>query len=166
MEFKISEEWLKKFMETEYLVNCGTDTNLKYDFDYVVVKTEEKALKQLTSTKWENTLWNKYQDVGAYMSVHHRQDKELDAAWNKLAKQWWEARDEFRVHVEKYVKNDERFKLLCDEIVNVTGFFLQTYALRDYCKSEFLMQVIEVYLSGHLPCGWKGTYANGKLMVY
>ena len=43
-------------------------------------------------------------------------------------------------------------------------FLLDYYA--GYYKSEFHDQLLEIYLSGHLPCGWKGKYPQGNFIVY
>lgn len=36
----------------------------------------------------------------------------------------------------------------------------------DYYESIFFKNLLEVYLSGHIPCGWKGKYPEGKIIVY
>ena len=36
----------------------------------------------------------------------------------------------------------------------------------DFYKADFFIALLEIYLSGHLPCGWNGSYPEGKIMIY
>lgn len=35
-----------------------------------------------------------------------------------------------------------------------------------FYSDEFFDKLLEVYLSGHLPCGWHGKYPSRELMVF
>ena len=43
--------------------------------------------------------------------------------------------------------------------------FLSDY-YSDCYEGEFHKHLLDIYLSGHLPCGWNGKYPQGKFMVY
>ncbi|PGC52826.1 hypothetical protein COM14_03595 [Bacillus pseudomycoides] len=36
----------------------------------------------------------------------------------------------------------------------------------EYYKSAFYKEMLEIYLSGHIPCGWNGKYPEGNIFIY
>lgn len=43
---------------------------------------------------------------------------------------------------------------------------LMEYAYSTYVKPGFHTELLEIYNSGHIPCGWKGKWPQGSLLVF
>ncbi|MNJ71550.1 hypothetical protein D3C77_681030 [compost metagenome] len=43
---------------------------------------------------------------------------------------------------------------------------IMEYTYRIEREPKFYMNLLQVYESGNFPCGWKGSWPNGKLIVY
>lgn len=65
-------------------------------------------------------------------------------------------------------KKEIRFDgiVLEDVIFNVQTLFMVNDYSEYYMADVFFEQMLEIYLSGHLPCGWSGGQKNGKFKVY
>jgi hypothetical protein len=44
--------------------------------------------------------------------------------------------------------------------------FLQAVELNDQLSNTFYLEIGEIYLQGHFPCGWRGNYPKGKMVIY
>ena len=78
-------------------------------------------------------------------------DEYLEKLSDKVKKMW--------------IDEDTSDDIWIDISGNVIDLFMLDY-YAEWCKSEFFEQLLEIYLSGHLPCGWKGKYPQGKFLVY
>ncbi|MCR8984426.1 hypothetical protein NW801_04925 [Brevibacillus laterosporus] len=43
---------------------------------------------------------------------------------------------------------------------------MMEYAYSPYVEPGFHSELIKVYESGHIPCGWKGTWSQGSLLIF
>ena len=48
---------------------------------------------------------------------------------------------------------------------NVLITFICDFYSEQY-HSEFYERMLEIYLSGHLPCGYKGRFQKGSIIIY
>jgi hypothetical protein len=56
--------------------------------------------------------------------------------------------------------------ILSDVKFNVQTLFLINHYSEYYTTDIFFEKMLEIYLSGHLPCGWSGGQKNGIFKVY
>lgn len=97
-------------------------------------------------------------------------DEKVDNLWNSIFNSLWE-----------YVyKEMENIDLDRKELEDIDGFiyndFLSIIAYKSLAKIDdknidendkmFLEKQIEVYKDGGFPCGWKGQFPNGIMVVY
>lgn len=52
------------------------------------------------------------------------------------------------------------------EIYSVVLTFLLLYAFKQYKEEPFHNELLNIYEQGYFPCGWKGTYPNGKIIIF
>ena len=161
-EMEFSKEFVDKVMNCVFFTRCGEKDD--FDFEVEYVKTVDKAVKQINSTKWENTYLEAANEFSVFMVRNHMDDFSRANDIIKLAKQ------KYLVEMGEKVKkawSDEESK---DSIwMDVSFIMVKLFSLdhySEYFKSEFYEHLLEVYLSGHLPCGWKGKYPQGKLIVF
>lgn len=121
--------------------------------------------KNINSIKWENLCLERRGDFTEYLLKNHK------AKYNK----YWNV--EVRMIKEKYISkisekigialqdNDLSIDVLDDIKMNILSIFMLEY-YSEYYSSEFYNKMLEIYLAGHLPCGWSGKYPDGKFIVY
>jgi len=64
-------------------------------------------------------------------------------------------------------RNEKRFliEILDDVKMNIVLILMADF-YSDFYKADFFIALLEIYFSGHLPCGWNGSYPEGKIMIY
>lgn len=159
----IKKDFLDKINNCAWFENCGDGS---YDrFEVVVVKDREKAIKSVTSMKWGNICLEAQNDLTSYLFFNQRESYEKD--WNNevvhIKQEYWsKMSDPILAALEARGLPEEVLK---DVQFNVVALFMANFYSECY-SSAFYEQMLEIYLSGHLPCGWSGGKKSGKFMVY
>lgn len=97
-------------------------------------------------------------------------DEKVDNLWNSIFDSLWG-------YIYKEIKN---LNLDRKELEDIDGFiyndFLSIIAYKSFAEIDdkeidenekmFLEKQIEVYKNGAFPCGWKGEFPNGVMVVY
>ena len=161
---EIKQEFFQKLLEGKWLENCGSDENITYDFKVMQVSKEE-ALKRIASIKWVNTCLDAENDLTGYLFLNHR--KEYESYWNKQVE---------KLHAEYYPKIEalirpkaEALGLSEEAIANIRINFIRimmNHYYSEYFEAEFLNRLMDIYLSGHIPCGITGNRKTGTIMIY
>lgn len=158
---EISNDLKNKLYQCNWLENCSTTENADYHFEVVFTNNPKKAVKGITSVKWEKFCLEKRGDFTAYLFQNHRQ--EYNELWNKTVR---EIKSSIFPPIESKIKAVLENRDLPEDILHDILFNLITILMIDFysCdfKTEFFDNLLIVYLSGHLPCGMEGE----KLIVY
>jgi len=143
--------------------NCGSvPENIE---NIVVAKTHDSVVKNITSTRWLNITLDAQGDITVFLCLNHREEYKN---WNAVI-------HETNALIEKYllgkiVDGLTLIGLNNDDVLNVvlshTRLIIAANAWEKYFESPFFHRLLLVYQAGHLPCGWKGTPKEGKLIVY
>ena len=64
-----------------WLSNCGTNQNCTYSFDVFLVSSLKDALKNISSSKWENVCLEEYGNITEYLAKN--QKNEYNQHWNE-----------------------------------------------------------------------------------
>lgn len=161
---EIKHEFFKKLLDCKWLENCGNDKDVTYDFEVIQVKKEE-ALKRIVSLKWENTCLDAHNDLIGYLFTNHYD--EYKCLWNKQVKI---LHAEYFPQIEEKIRKSILEKDLPEEVIpdiriNFIRIMMNHY-FSEYYESQFLNKLLDIYLSGHLPCGFTGNHETGKIMIY
>jgi len=161
---ELKKDFLDKIDSCAWFENCGDGS---FDrFEVVVVKDKEKAIKNITSTKWENVYMEQQGNLTEYLFINHRDL--YSESWNREIQH---IKQEYLGKLlDLFVPVLENKGLTGKKIVdnvryNIMLLFMASF-YSEYYSSEFFEQMLEIYLSGHLPCGWSGSKKSGKFMVY
>ncbi len=124
----------------------------------------DEALESINSLKWETITLEESGDLTAYLAVN---EKELyNANWNKLVVK---IKDVVIPTIDRKIDElvqagrlleDMRAQIRYDII---TIIMAKTFA--EYFVSDFFNLLGDVYTAGYIPCGWKGRYPKGKLLI-
>ncbi len=159
---EINKDFYQELLTIDFFNQCGMPINDLYEFNVYVEKDFDKAIKSLSKTSWSNITLEEQNLLSAYLLKNHRDD--YNEKWNQQAK----------INREKLIppivsKLEE--KNICKEIIDDTKWLLMSTLMYNYYsefgfESELLKQVLCIWKSGHLPCGYSGKYPNRKLRVY
>lgn len=162
---EISETLYNKLIECNWLENCGTKRKCQYSFEAYQVMDTHKMLKNIQSIKWENACLDKRGYLTEYLCLNVQ--GEYDRYWNTTvrtikANYLPKILDKIQVAIGD---NNLPEEVMQDIRFNVLNIFMAEF-YSAYYVSEFSKQLLEIYLSGHLPCGWHGKYPDGMIMMF
>lgn len=128
------------------------------------------ALKAISSVRWENMVLDQRGDFTEQLSI--RAAKGLgheEREWNKLVGEFKEKylpglRDQWEKGLDWIALNRK-------EVLDDIAFNILAIATLDAYKDilpmpQFFQRMLEIYQSGFLPCGWKGTKEKGCFVVF
>lgn len=158
------ENMVIRLKNIQWFENCGcVNAVSKYEISYA--KGIDSAIKQCSSTRWENILLDKSQDVSSYISVYRVKTK---YSWNEVVSVIKrdvlpELLDYIYGKVSTKYEESKELKL---EIYSVVFTILILYAFHEYKEEPFHNELLNIYEQGYFPCGWKGTYPDGKIIIF
>ena len=159
----LKENFVEQIMNCSWFENCG---DVSFDkFEVVFLKNKSEVVKSIKSIKWENICLEKQGDFTFYLSQNCK--KQYNEMWNT------EVKNVKNMYISKLskgfkaglLKSNLPLDILDDIKFNVVTLFMLNY-FSDYYTSEFFEQMLQIYLSGHLPCGWSDNVEGGKFKVY
>lgn len=159
---EINKELYQNLLSIDFFAQCGNSVEGLYEFDVCTEKDLNKAIKSLSKTSWENIILEEQNKLTTYLFKNYR-DK-YNNTWNNQAE--INQKELIPPIIQKLEdKNIEK------EVIEDTKWILMSILMYDYYsefgyKSEFLDQILNIWKSGHLPCGYSGKYPNGKLRVF
>jgi len=160
---EIKESFIKLIMECDWLRNCGRESDLGFEVEYV--KSRSKVEKLIKGIKWENVCLETGGDFTEFLHKNHKED--YNRYWNEIVVR---VKKEYIIIISEaieiaLVEFKDKDSIMSDIKFNlVTLFMLNFYS--EYYSSDFYNKMLSIYLSGHLPCGWSGNYPEGKFIVY
>ncbi len=109
--------------------------------------------------KWSNLIFEKFQDCGSIRGG-------IYAKWDFVAK---EARKDGAPKIIETIKKNNLDKDMMKLIEEDLKFHLISCLIIQNYKSDnskIFEQILEVYLSGHIPCGYRGSRKAWKIIVH
>lgn len=162
----LKREFIEEILNCQWLQRCGEKDSFKFDVEYLDSKSDIE--KNINSAKWENLCLDRMGDFTTYLLKKHK--AEYNKYWN----------DEIRIIKKEYISeisekvnqsllnkgfNDLAVSILDDIKMNILSIFMLEY-YSYYYSSDFYNNMLEIYLTGHLPCGWTGNYPEGKFIIF
>ncbi|MGS2740054.1 hypothetical protein [Sinomicrobium sp. M5D2P17] len=147
-------------LDINWLSRTGAGSS---DRDVVTLSTVSVASRHLESPEWEDVTLQAANEITARLSVNNHRDFHH---WNTYAQ---EAREFVETHILPELPDVHGFdsKLIIQCVSWDTVHFIMERIYRRGLRPPFFYEnLIQVYQSGHLPCGWEGRWPDGKLKVY
>lgn len=159
---ELKKDFLENIKKCKWLSRCGEIDNFAFD---VKILDKEATLLSINSSKWESIWLEAREDFASYLRKNNNAIYERE--WNTHSKKYRaEYVNPLCDILQTKFPNDEKHKTLIN-LVRSNIIILFMYNLySDYYKSRFLDEMLEIYLSGHMPCGWEGNYPHGKFEVF
>lgn len=157
------QEIYQRIVKINWFSNCGQEMN-DIGINYEQVKDWETAVKKCKSTLWENV---QIEARNILTVALHDNWPDKDRLWNEITDQAKEllnlgvtpAITEFvnRRQLDIAVLHSVRWDILAA---------MMEHAYSPYVKPGFYTELLKVYEAGHFPCGWKGKWPDGNLLIY
>lgn len=144
--------------------NCNNKNAIsEYDISYA--KDINSVIKHCSSIRWANLTLEKREDVRSYLVVKR---VSTSYTWNEVVlyiksdilpsilervKEKWN---------EKYEESEKIINKISSNIVNIIALS----AFSEYKTDPFHEELLKIYEQGYFPCGWKGTYPHGKMVIW
>ena len=164
---KIDSEILSIINEIPWFEKCGNRTEILLNYKYKFV-TEKEMIKSLSGIKWdnlENDEFNKLYDWFRTSSII------LD--WERLVR---EIRKEEMPKIDLLVKDKIKKVFVNEQKLVLDSFHYDllmiimklTISKRFSPNDEphFYNELLEIYKAGQFPCGWRGSYPEGTVLIY
>lgn len=166
MTIELNKQFTESLYNIPWFLKCGDDIP---NFGLRVTSKNE-AIKRNASLKWENTVLDYQGDITSALClrrIHGEGDEEM--LWNNLVNEW---KTVFLPKIEPIWKeNLEKIELNTKEINAMIRFCVLDIVMADTYKSIvpidcFYLNLLKIYRSGHLPCGWSGKKDKGTFYIY
>lgn len=154
---------MTSLQEIEWLTRCGDADRLKSIWPLEILTSWSEAVRSAGSTGWRSFRQERLEELVAHVSQHAA---EAFGDWDVVesaARAWIEE------NVTSILTDELPPQVNLDDIrpeveSDVLGFMMASiYAS---CRPpQFHREVIQIYRSGHFPCGWHGVYPRGSLRV-
>ena len=161
---KLKKKVVSEILSIDWLGNCGKRNMPIIDSKYLVVKNIKKVRKDIDSILWENVCLENRNQLTVFLAFNKPE------IYNNF---WNDGVDEIKQDILPEIINNIEAK--CQELLieNAVGSIqfdivntIMTLSCRDYFHSVFYEDMLKVYKSGHLPCGWKGGFNRGKFEIF
>ena len=163
----IDNDILSMINEIPWFENCGNITEITSNYNYKFV-TEEEMIKSLPSTKWINLETKEFNKL-----IDWFRTSSICLDWNRSVREIKkEEMPKFDLLVKDKIKelfaNEQKLVLDSFHYDLLLIIMKLTISKRFSSNAEpyFFNELLEIYKAGHLPCGWKGSYPEGTILIY
>lgn len=152
-----------RILNINWLNNCGGDI-INIDINYEQVKSWKEAVEKCKSSTWNNTQL----EAGNALTISlHKDWRDKYRMWNSIVDQ---AKKLLNVEIipiiSKQLNNNTLDTAVQQSIEWDMISAMMEHVYSPYVKPGFYTMLLKVYEEGHFPCGWKGKYPDGKLLIY
>lgn len=161
---KISEKIVNELEEVEWFINCGKIKSVDYDVSYA--KGLSSLIKHIGSTRWENVKLEETNKLRlAAMKVG---EQNFSEAWKRLM---LDIQNDIMPQIEEKISNELKDAQMFDQKILISvktniRFIILAYTYQEYIEPKFAKCLLDVYKAGCIPCGWKGVYPQGKMIIF
>ncbi|MGF9642350.1 hypothetical protein [Paenibacillus sp. FSL L8-0502] len=147
----------------DFFSNCGDAINAALNVNVTQVRNWVDVEKKVNST-WDNV---RLQIRNQLTSTLHENWREEYRQWNNIT---MEAKlllkDGVLKNISTFIERNKLNNCIYESVEWDLLTAMMEYAYSTYVKPGFHTELLEIYNSGHIPCGWKGKWPQGSLLVF
>lgn len=153
----------------DWFMHCGSEAIADLPFQYKLVQDASSALSSAVEQNWEDAGTEAQGDLTEYLAKNHSDS--YGGHWNRLGDEIEaQLRSEIMPRVNKALAKIGAEGLSDSVLLDLSRIGLwASYKKRFNKVPGFFGDLLKVYESGHLPCGWIGDLDNwpeGTLVIY
>lgn len=166
MNVEINKKLVEHLYGIPWFQNCGENIPGLG----IRVLSKEEVIKFNSSIKWGNTVLDFQSDLTVKLSKrqisHEGNEYKL---WNGMVNEWK------NIYLPKlddvWATKLEEIGLNTKEVINMVRFCVLDIVMADAYRNivpvdAFFENLMKIYESGHLPCGWSGKKDKGTFYIY
>lgn len=130
----------------------------------IVLSSWPKAVASCASVEWENLC---LEAVNQYREKLDSRSRERFQQWNEVVTDLKTVTTPLVQHKVERVVHDHDLPQVFEDTVrwNILGLAVEG-EYSDIVAPGYYAGLAYWYMAGHFPCGWQGSYPEGKLIVY
>ena len=150
----------------DWFAKCGMPVTLDLTMPFRQLSCWAEAIECCTSIEWENSQLEAQNQLTLWLHLH---DREHYQGWN----------DSVREHKKKTLDPliERVIAPLLAKIViepaslipsvqwDILGALMENSYLASGHAAFFFLELLTVYEAGHFPCGWRGSWPQGELLI-
>ncbi|MGG3889854.1 hypothetical protein [Metabacillus fastidiosus] len=160
----IEKELVGKIRNINWFSNCGNPIKNTVNYDIVYEDNWKKAAKRSQGAYWEEITLETRNALTEYLFIHY---PDKYKKWNEYTKEAKEIVEQLVVpKVTEYIKIQQLpMEILHNVTWEILGAIME-HIYRKEIEPQFFTELFKIYESGNFPCGWKGSWPDGRLFVY
>ena len=150
----------------DWFAHCGEPSEFDLTMEIKRVKSWPQAMKADKEKTWDYAVMEARNQLTGTI---HAQDRERYRSWNEITQQF---KDQVMTPLTKEVWEPfQQSRGLDIELVhstrwNILAALMENAYIGSNHGSFFFLELLTIYEAGHLPCGWRGLWPQGALVVY
>jgi len=154
----------EQISKINWFCNCGNEINTSININCEYSKNWKLASANCKSSKWENV---QTETRNIMTSLLDRDWSDKFQMWNNIGAQAKQlCKTGVTPKIEEYINNKSLDVIVLHSIEWDIITAMMEYAYSPYVKSGFYTELLKVYENGNFPCGWKGKWPDGNLLIY
>jgi len=159
-----TSELNKRIEAISWFRSCGNELTVELKYPFSQLNSWTGVKKAYSTLKWENTRLEVSGDLSIYLLKNYPSKRQ---EWNLIAEEsknflYQKVKNKLIVVKEKQ-QLDQKF-LDCVMWDLVHAFIEDAY--KDLNPPIFYLELLKIYEIGHFPCGWKGKWPQGELLLF
>ncbi|WP_217560334.1 hypothetical protein [Paenibacillus sp. GbtcB18] len=160
----IEKEIVERISVINWFSNCGNSLKSSIDLKIINETSWKNAVKHSQSRYWEEITLEAGNELTEFLSLNF---PDKYKKWNHLIR---EGKEIIEMHVTpkigEYLTQQELSPAILDNVKWDIISAIMEYNYKSEKEPAFFLELLKVYESGNFPCGWKGSWPDGKLIVY
>ena len=155
-----------RIMAIDWFAKCGEPAEFDLTMTVERLKSWPQAMKACKARSWENAVLEARNQLTLAL---HKRDRKGFQDWNDITRKF--KAEVITPMTKKVWEPFQESHALDVELVhsvqwNVLAAMMENAYMRSNHGSFFFLELLTVYEAGHLPCGWRGEWPHGGLIVY
>ena len=156
---KDEKQLIKELLNLDWFEKCGIKERIE-GVNIEFVKDKKTLDKKICGLNWENKVLDKSGDMSEYLG--NLDEKYLEESNEKV--EYY--RENYIPRIERVLQNKAKQAGFAENIITDIRFnlliILEANYFSDLYRDAFWNQMLEIYKSGHIPCGYK----KGVFLIY